>query len=94
MSLISELEDLRKRCEQVEKTAVMQEHIFIGVINGVVNLFQETRVAKNFYISDKLRDLLNNAGITVTQGTAGYTYDEIPGSLRGRSVDDAWGIDK
>jgi cysteinyl-tRNA synthetase len=60
------------------------------LINAVVSMHQFYRVNKIYEISDKLREMLNELGIKIIQGTAGYEYDKIPNQLKGRQVNDIW----
>lgn len=92
MSLIYDLNEVKKLCERMEQEARRKETVNFELINGIVRLQQEYRVAKNYVISDALRALLKSVGVVITQGTAGYEYDEIPSSLKGRPVGDTWDI--
>lgn len=63
-----------------------------GFQNGLVKLHQKHRVAKNYAVSDELRELLQSAGVKIKQGTAGYEYGDIPDALKNMTVDDRWSI--
>jgi cysteinyl-tRNA synthetase len=93
MSLIFDLSELTKQCTRMEQKAQVQQTIYFKLINGIVKMHQEARIAKNYKSSDDLRELLKTVGVTVTQGTAGYEYDKIPLSLKGRKSDDTWTIE-
>ena len=62
------------------------------LIAATVRAHQESRLAKNYLVSDLLRAILNEAGIEIVQGTAGYAYEDIPPALKGRPVHDTWRI--
>jgi cysteinyl-tRNA synthetase len=93
MSLIAQLTELQKSCARMAQTADQQQRVYFSLIDGMVKLNQQYRVAKNYVVSDALRKLLEDVGVKVQQGTAGYEYDDIPKSLRGRPVQDTWSID-
>lgn len=90
MSLIHNLAEIRKACESLEDDARKQQHIYYKIIEGVVRLHQKYRLEKNFNVSDELRSLLNEVGIEIIQGNAGYSYEAIPESLKTRQVNDTW----
>jgi hypothetical protein len=92
MSLIFDLDELKKQCARMEQKTKRQQEIYFKLINGIVKLHQENRVANNYPISDALRELLNSVGVSIMQGSAGYEYDKIPPSLKGRPVDDTWAM--
>lgn len=60
------------------------------LISATVKAHQEYRLAKDYAVSDMLREILNEAGIEIVQGTAGYKYEDIPPALKGRPVQDTW----
>ena len=84
--------DLKRTTENLgqELTTYQRNHNIL--VNGLVKMHQEARVAKDYKTSDSLRNILSSAGVIVIQGTAGYAYDEIPERLKGRFVDDTWRI--
>jgi hypothetical protein len=62
----------------------------------MVKLHQKHRVAKDYDISDEIRDLLNNIGVTITQGTDGMTWDEIQVRYAKKPqppIGDTWDLD-
>lgn len=90
MSLIFDIEELQGRLKDIKSDAIHQQEVLVSLINKVVKLHQDFRVVKNFSVSDALRDALNSVGVVITQGTAGYAYDDIPSSLKGHPVGDTW----
>lgn len=74
--------------------AELQEHrrIANALIKGIVKLRQEYRLEKNYFMADQLREILSSVGIEIIQGTAGYEYEDIPKSLKGRQFDDTWEV--
>ena len=93
MSLIFDLSELTKQCTRLEKKVQVQQSIYFKLINGIVKMHQDSRIEKNYKLSDSLLELLKSVGVTVIQGTAGYEYDKIPLSLKGRPSDDTWTIE-
>lgn len=63
-----------------------------NLTSALVKAHQEHRLAKNYAVSDMLRGILNEAGIEVVQGTAGYKYENIPPALKNRQVNDTWRV--
>ncbi|UOF79379.1 cysteinyL-tRNA synthetasE [Caudoviricetes sp.] len=93
MSLIARLDEIEKLVILTKSEAHKKQLAYFKVINGLVSLHQKYRILKNYEVSDELRSLLNSIGIKVIQGTAGYSYEDIPKSLIGRTYDDQWIID-
>lgn len=92
MSLISDLSDIKRKLDGIEKKAARQQMIYFDLITAMVAMHQEHRVAKNFTVSDQIRSALNSCGIEIIQGTAGYEYGSIPEALKGRPVGDTWRV--
>ena len=92
MSLIRDLGEVEKDIARLKNKVSTQQHIYHKVIAGLVKLHQKHRVAKNYAVSDEIRELLNSVGVKIKQGTAGYKYEDIPESLKGMTVDDQWTI--
>jgi cysteinyl-tRNA synthetase len=91
MSLIQDTKDIQSAFDQLKRKAETQQHLYFSVITGVVKLHQEYRIAKNYEVSDKLRDLLHANGIKIVQGTKQYgSYENIPKNLINNTVDDRW----
>ena len=82
-SIINDLTTLR---DEISK----EKNENFKLINAIVSMHQFYRVNKIYEISDKLRDVLNELGIKIIQGAAGYEYDKIPNQLKGRQVNDIW----
>ena len=93
MSLIAQLDDLKTACDRMTQSASRQQEIYFALIDGMVKLHQQHRVAKDYKVSDELRGLLVSVGVQIQQGTSGYDYESIPASLKGEPVDDTWTID-
>jgi cysteinyl-tRNA synthetase len=93
MSLIQDTNDIQLAFQNLRRKAEKQQKIYFNVISGVVRLHQEYRIAKNYEISDRLRNILNENGINIIQGTAQYDgYEKIPSNLRSNIADDQWTI--
>ena len=84
------IDDIKRTTECLSQTLTTYQRNHNILINSIVKLHQEARVAKDYKTSDALRNLLNSAGIIIIQGTAGYEYKDIPEALRGRPVGDTW----
>lgn len=93
MSLIAQTHQLAKDAAALAGAASAQQHAFFTLVDGMVRLHQQHRLAKNYEASDALRALLNAAGVQIVQGTGGYAYDKIPPALRGRPIGDSWIFD-
>jgi len=93
MSLIHDVNDIQLSLDNLKNKAKEQQKLYFSIITGVVSLHQEYRIAKNYEVSDKLRELLNNNGINIIQGTKQYgSFENIPKSLLNNTVNDRWGI--
>lgn len=90
MSLIVDLTEISRMCVLMANKAMEQQKIYFDIINGVVSLHQQYRLANQYVISDELRRLANSVGIQIIQGTAGYKYEDIPEALKGRQINDVW----
>ncbi len=90
MSLYSRAAEVERLAACLRDDAGSQESTFCALVNGIVRLNQQYRVAKNYEVSDKLRALLDSVGVKVKQGTDGYAYDAIPTHLIGRPIGDSW----
>jgi len=84
------IDDIKRTTEDLSQTLTTYQRNHNILINSIVKMHQEARMAKDYKTSDSLRNVLSSAGVIVIQGTAGYAYDEIPESLKGRFVDDTW----
>ncbi len=94
MSLIHDCNEFKSALTRLQVKADEQQMLYHKVITGVVKLHQKHRVAKNYAVSDELRDLLLSVSIRIKQGTDGYKYEEIPEALREMTVDDQWFFDE
>ena len=90
MSVLNSLENIKSEVRSLEYHTRKQQAIYFTLVDGLVKLGQQHRVAKNYPVADAIRGLLNNAGVTVRQGTDGFPYAEIPSELAGRSIGDTW----
>ena len=90
MSLIADHEEICNNIEKLSRKVKEQQHIYYYLIKGMVELHQKYRIEKNFKVSDNIRNLLNDIGINIIQGTDGYNYEDIPKHLKGRTVQDRW----
>lgn len=88
--MLTALDALDTAVARVNLDARRQHRRYCTLVSAIVALAEQYRVSKNYAVSDQLRAALLDVGITVTQGTAGYTYDTIPAALRGRPVHDTW----
>lgn len=93
MSLIHDIDRFERYIASIRAKANRQQNIYFKIISGLVKLHQKHRNAKNYAVSDELRELLNSSGVKIKQGTSGYKYEDIPESLRGMTVHDQWTID-
>ena len=95
MSLISDCEEIERLLVSVRRQSLEQQILFFDAINSIVLLHQEYRLAKNYEISDKIRDILKNNGITIVEGTKKFGgYENIPEHMKNMTVDDFWILDK
>ena len=92
MSLIHDLGEVEKNIARLKTKVSTQQQIYFRVIAGLVQLHQKQRNAKNYAVSDELRELLTSVGVKIKQGTSGYKYEAIPEALKGMTVDDQWTI--
>ena len=92
MSLIADHKKICELLESLSEKTKTQQFIYFDLIKGMVKLHQKYRIEKNYTVSDEIRTLLNDIGIDIIQGTAGYNYDEIPKHLKGRRSEDSWVI--
>lgn len=90
--LMFAVDKLRWGADQVTAAAKEQTARLNKLIAATVRAHQESRLAKNYLVSDLLRAILNEAGIEIVQGSAGYAYEDIPPALKGRPVHDTWRI--
>lgn len=91
MSLIQDTKDIQMLFDRLKGKSAEQQHLYFNVISAVVKLHQEYRINKQYDVSDKLRDLLNENGIRIIQGTKQYYgYENIPANMRNNTVDDRW----
>lgn len=84
------LEELGWKVEALKKAVNEQSARLNTLIAATVKAHQEYRLAKDYAVSDMLSEILNEAGIEVVHGTAGYKYEDIPPALKGRPVHDTW----
>ncbi len=72
MSLIADLEELRKSVSLMEGSARRQQFIYYKLISGMVQMAQEHRMKKDYAVSDAIRSLLNDVkNICNTNANAG-----------------------
>lgn len=93
MSLIHANNEIIRSIQRVSEQAKKQQMIYSTLIKEMVRLHQKYRLAKNYAVSDEIRDSLNSVGVKIIQGTDGYKYEEIPKALKGRQVQDTWVFD-
>lgn len=92
MSLISACDDLSRALEVLRRNSSSQQHAFHSLTSSILILAQKYRIEKNFEVSDALRGILTDAGLKVTQGTAGSP--DLKGSSRpiGDSYTTIWNL--
>lgn len=90
MDIATELNEIATHLHRVEQKIKTGNANLFFLIDNLVKMHQKERLEKNYSVSDKLRELLSDAGVTIIQGTAGYDYENIPPALVGRQVDDTW----
>jgi cysteinyl-tRNA synthetase len=88
--MLCKLKEIRDIAERLEAEARRKQKAHFDIVCALVKLQQEYRLAKNYSVSDSIRGILNDAGINIIQGTAGYQYEQIPPTLKGRQVNDTW----
>lgn len=92
MSLMLDLADIENDVKSLKDKAHKQQIIYSHLITGMVALHQKYRLAKNYEISDELRNLLMSINVKIIQGTAGYEFKDIPASLKNHQFNDTWVI--
>lgn len=93
MSLVQTVSDIEHQLQYLRQDAKSQQTIYFTLIQGMVELQQKYRVAKQYEHSDKIRALLNSIGIVIVQGTDGMSWDEIERKFKGKPqppVGDTW----
>lgn len=96
MSLIQDLKDIQFNIDLLKSDIQIQQAIYFHLINGMVALHQKHRVAKEFILSDEVRNLLSNIGVKIVQGTDGMTLEQIRKVYKDvpqPSVGDTWTLD-
>jgi len=90
MSTVSNIRDVKIAIVELERKIQQQQLSYYTIINSLVKMRQIFRLNKQYELADAIRNLLEDAGIEIIQGTIGYKYNEIPQNLKGRSIDDTW----
>jgi len=96
MGLMHEVSEIERSLKTLKREANIQQAIYFRLIQGMVKMHQKHRVAKDFAVSDEIRDLLNSLGVSITQGTDGLTYEEIKKRYAKKPqppVGDTWDLD-
>lgn len=94
MSLIQDAKEIKTRLNELCVKTNTQQKRYFSVIDGMVKLHQKHRLAKNYQVSDEIRQVLNDCGIKIIQGTAQYkSYADIPDHLKNMTGDDQWRIE-
>jgi len=90
MNIVYDSEVLLKGFNNLHKNIKAERKEYYMLINLIVGLHTTYRLAKDYATSDKIREVLNQSGIKIIQGTVGYTYEDIPEKLKGRQYQDTW----
>lgn len=94
MSLTHDVSEIVNGLNSLQKKAKEQQLQYHQLLQGIVGLHQKHRIAKNYAVSDELRELLNSVGVKIVQGTAQYGgYENIPENLRNMPGDDYYQVD-
>jgi hypothetical protein len=93
MSLIQDLDDLTRSVRAMQEKSAMQQRMFFRLVDGLVRINQEFRVAKRYDVSDRLRALLAEAGVDVIQGTGGMSWDDIKRKYHDKGIPQPMGND-
>lgn len=73
-----------------ELTVGQRTH-YLHLVQGIFALTVEARKAKNYELSDRLRDILKQGNVQIIQGTGEFArFEDIPKHLIGRPVADTW----
>lgn len=81
--ILNDLETIHSHIRDKEKE-------YNELVNLVVGLHTTYRLDEQYSISDKVREVLNQSGIRIIQGTIGHSYEDIPEKLKGRQYNDTW----
>ena len=84
------LDTLKSVTEEVSKLAFKQNHKLYTIISNLVMMQEKERLAKNYVISDRIREILQLAEVEIIQGTSLYEYKDIPIELQGKQFHDTW----
>lgn len=94
MSLVHDVNEISSSLKRLQTKATEQQMIYHHLISGMVAIHQRYRLAKNYEVSDAIRDQLNAVGVKIIQGTAQYGgFENIPEHLRNEMVDDQYVFD-
>ena len=70
---------------------VGQRQNYLNLIQGIFALAIEARKAKNYELSDRLRDILEQGNIEIIQGAGTYArFEDIPTQLIEVPACDTW----
>jgi len=86
MSLIYDLQQLQEATKRMEEKAEQMQRNYRAVMDGLVEWQQECRMAKNYHISDRIRQILGGVGVKIVQGAAGLPRDQ----WGNRQLNDFW----
>ena len=93
MSIHNDLKQINKDLDFITNQVIEFNKLFYSIINEIVRMHQEYRLAKNYEVSDRLRNILSSNGIRIIQGTKQFGgYENIPEHLRNETYDDRWEI--
>ncbi len=90
MQIDSLIANITRLHSTLEDKLITYQRNHTTLIDGLLKMYQEARLGKDYKTADALRNILNSAGVVILQGTAGYAYKDIPESLRGRPIVDTW----
>jgi len=94
MSLVHDTNEILDSLKRLQTKASEQQMVYHHLINGMVAMHQQSRLAQNYEISDAIRSQLNAVGVKIIQGTAQFgSYENIPEHLRNDTVNDRYEID-
>lgn len=94
MSLVHDVNEISSSLKRLQTKATEQQMIYRHLISGMVAMHQHYRLAKNYEVSDAIRDQLNVVGVKIIQGTAQFGgFENIPEHLRNDTVNDRYEFD-
>lgn len=95
MSIINDLNESVAGLRALQNKVEEQQYVYHYLIKSMVALHQKHRLAKNYAMSDELRNALNSVGVKIIQGTAQFGgYENTPEDKRNLMHDDTYEIDK